>query len=209
MTAAKKLAREYELIYVLRSAGGPSEAKKVSDRIVEVLDKQGARLTRVDQWGVRKLAYPIKKQKRGRFIYITFVGFSDVVAELERNLRNLDSVIRFQTVRLEGLFDLEQVQVDAEEIEFHEIEADLDEDDEPSFEERLGMKRREPPPPPEAEAPAAEGAEGAEGATAEAGAEGATAEASAEGAPEGDAAAAPAEAAPAAEAATETSQEAG
>lgn len=147
MSAAKKLAREYELIYIMRPTIGPSEAKKVSDRITEVLEKHGARLTRVDQWGKRRLAYTIKRHTRGQFVYVRYVGFSDVVAEIERNLRNLDEVIRYQSVRLEGLYDLEALEVDPAEIEFHEIEATEEEDDEPSFEERLGMRER---PRPEA-----------------------------------------------------------
>ena len=145
MSAAKKLAREYELIYIMRPTIGPSEAKKVSDRITEVLEKHGARLTRVDQWGKRRLAYTIKRHTRGQFVYVRYVGFSDVVAEIERNLRNLDEVIRYQSVRLEGLYDLEALEVDPAEIEFHEIEATEEEDDEPSFEERLGMRERPRP----------------------------------------------------------------
>ena len=144
MTAAKKLAREYELVYILRPNLGPEEAKKVSDRIVEVLKARGAKLTHVDQWGKRKLAYPIDKHTRGAFVYLRIVGFSDVIAEVERNLRIFDSVIRYQTVRLEGLFDLDELEVDPAEIEFREIEGGEDEEEEPSFEERLGMRSREP-----------------------------------------------------------------
>lgn len=142
MSAAKKLAREYELVYIMRPTIGPSEAKKVSDRITELLEKHGARLTRVDQWGKRRLAYAIKRHTRGQFVYVRFVGFSDVVAEIERNLRNFDEVIRYQTVRLEGLYDIEALEVDPAEIEFHELEASTEEEEEPSFEERLGMRER-------------------------------------------------------------------
>jgi len=144
MTAAKKLAREYELIYILKPAVGPSGGRKVSDRITDVLEKRGAKLTNVDQWGRRKLAYPIEGHTRGVFVYVRFVGFSDVVAELERNLRNLDDVMRYQTVRLEGLYDLAELSVDDAEVEFADVEDAADDDDDPTFEERLGMKRREP-----------------------------------------------------------------
>lgn len=146
MTAAKKLAREYELVYILRPNLGPEEAKKVSDRIVDVVKARGAKLTHVDQWGKRKLAYPIEKHTRGAFVYLRIVGFSDVMAEVERNLRILDGVIRYQTVRLEGLFDLDELEVDPAEIEFREIEGGDEEEEEPSFEERLGMRSREPEP---------------------------------------------------------------
>ncbi len=141
MSAAVQLAREYELVYILRPNVGPSEAKKVSERIVDVVQKGGAKITRVDNWGKRRLAYQIDKHTRGIFVHVTFVAPSDLVAELERNLRILDSVIRYQTVRLENLYDLSELTVDPSEVEFVEIEesTDDDDDDEPSFEEQLGM----------------------------------------------------------------------
>ncbi len=143
MPETERLAREYELVYILRPTVGPSEARKVADRITDVVEKRGAKLTRVDNWGKRKLAYPIEKHTRGVFVYVKLVGFTDVVAELERNLRNLDEVVRYQTVRLEDVHDLSTLQVDPEEVQFREIEAAAEEEEEePSFEERLGMSAR-------------------------------------------------------------------
>ena len=189
MSAAPQLAREYELVYILRPNVGPSEAKKVSDRITDVIDKGGAKLTRVDNWGKRKLAYQIQKHTRGVFVYVTFVAPTGLVSELERNLRILDPVIRYQTVRLENLYDLSELSVDPNEVEFVEIEAGDDEDEDPTFEEQLGMSAPRPAPveaPAEAETAEGEAAEGekaegeaAEGEKAEA-AEGETAEAAAD-----------------------------
>lgn len=143
MAEAQRLAREYELVYILRPSVSPSEARKVADRITDVVEKRGAKLTRVDNWGKRKLAYTIEKHTRGVFVYVKLVGFTDVVAELERNLRNLDEVVRYQTVRLEEVHDLTALQVDPEEVQFRDIEtAAEEEEEEPSFEERLGMSAR-------------------------------------------------------------------
>lgn len=143
MAETKRLAREYELVYILRPSVLPSEARKVADRITDVVEKRGAKLTRVDNWGKRKLAYPIEKHTRGIFVYVKLVGFTDVVAELERNLRNLDDVVRYQTVRLGDVEDTAGFQVDPEEVVFREIEAAGEEDDDdPTFEERLGMSTR-------------------------------------------------------------------
>ena len=61
MAEAQRLAREYELVYILRPTVAPSEARKVADRITDVVQKRGAKLVRVDNWGKRKLAYPIRK----------------------------------------------------------------------------------------------------------------------------------------------------
>ena len=99
--ATTQLAREYELVYILRPSVNPSDARKVADRITQIVDNRGAKLTRVDNWGKRKLAYPIKKHTRGHFVLVKLVGGNDVVAELERNLRNLDDVMRWQTIRTE------------------------------------------------------------------------------------------------------------
>lgn len=173
MTAAVKLAREYELVYILRPTVTPSEAKKVADRVAEVIDRGDAQLTRVDNWGRRRLAYTIRtaagRHTRGIFIYVRFVGNGDVINELERNLRILDQVIRFQTVRLEGLYDLSALDVDPEEIAFCELEeADDDEDDEPSFEESLGMRQPEPVVEASTDEEAPEGEKAAEGGEGEA-----------------------------------------
>lgn len=142
MAEAQRLAREYELVYILRPTVAPSEARKVADRITDVVQKRGAKLVRVDNWGKRKLAYPIRKMTRGIFVYVKLVGFTDVVAELERNLRNLDDVVRYQTVRLEDVEDAGALEVDPEEVLFREIETGSEEEEDPTFEERLGMSSR-------------------------------------------------------------------
>jgi small subunit ribosomal protein S6 len=143
MPETQQLAREYELIYILKPSVSPSEARKVAEKVTEVIDKRGAKLTRVDNWGKRKLAYPIHKHQRGIFVFVKLVGFSDVVAELERNLRNLDEVVRYQTVRVQEVLDLSGLTIDPEEVKFREIEvAGEEEEEEPTFEERLGMSMR-------------------------------------------------------------------
>ena len=142
MTAANQLAREYELIYIMKPSVSPADARKVSERITDIVDRKGAKLTRVDNWGKRKLAYPIAKHTRGVFVFVKMVGFNDVVAEIERNLRNLDDVMRWQTIRLETTHDLTELQVDPDEVKFLDVEVSEEEDEDPSFEERLGMKAR-------------------------------------------------------------------
>lgn len=153
MAEAQRLARAYELIYILRPTVAPSEARKVAERITDVVNQRGAKLMRVDNWGKRKLAYPIDKLSRGIFVYVKLVGFSDLVAELERNLRNFDEVMRYQTVRLDDVHDLSTLEVDPEEILFRDIETGGEEEEEPTFEERLGMaSRRRTPESEEGEA---------------------------------------------------------
>jgi small subunit ribosomal protein S6 len=138
--ATKRLAREYELVYILHPQVDPDDADRIAARIQDVVARLGGKITKVDVWGRRRLAYPIKKCTRGIFVYVRVVGYNDLVAELERNLRNADAVIRFQTVRRPGTVHLAQLQIDPEEVKFTRIEAPpAEEEPEPSFEERLGL----------------------------------------------------------------------
>ena len=97
---APKIVREYELVYIMQPRVQQAAAKKISDRIQDVITKEAGKLLRVDHWGKRKLAYQIRGNTRGIYVCINFAGYGGLVAELERNLRNLDGVIRFQTIRL-------------------------------------------------------------------------------------------------------------
>ena len=203
---AIRWAREYETIYILRADVDNAGAEKVVDRAKDVITRLEGTLTKLDNWGKRKLAYPIQKSSRGIFVYLKYVGYGDLVAELERNLRLLDEVVRFQTVLLTEDIDPASVAVDPEEVEYlHVEEEDEAEDTELERARSLGMAPRAPRPAPEG-APAGAGAPAAaegprEGAPAvEAPAAGAEAPAAEAPAAEAPAAEAPAAEAPAAEA---------
>lgn len=138
----RPVAREYETIYILRPDVDADEADRVAKRVDDVMSRLGGRLTKVDNWGKRKLAYHIRNFSRGIFIYLKYVAYTDLVAELERNLRMLDSIMRYQTVRLRDVVDPASIEVDPEEVKFLRLETTEDEDDEPDLEQRLGMAPR-------------------------------------------------------------------
>ena len=139
---AKKWAREYETIYILRPNVATEEAAKVAGRVRDVMSKMGGKLTKVDIWGKRRLAYNIGNYTRGIFVYVAYAAHGDLIAELERNLRLLEPVIRYQTIVIDEQVDLDTVEVDAGEIEFADIEESDDDEEEPSTAERLGMAER-------------------------------------------------------------------
>lgn len=148
--AAKKWARHYETIYILRSSVDPDDAAKIAARVQEVVERLGGKITKVDNWGRRKLAYTIQKQTRGVFVYVKYAGYSDLVAEVERNLRLFDAVIRYMTIVMEGRVDLGEVTVDPEETKFLPVEAAAEEP-EPDAAARLGLVIVEEPKRPRVE----------------------------------------------------------
>jgi small subunit ribosomal protein S6 len=133
--------REYETIYILRPDADPDTAAQISDRITDIIARLGGKLLRADVWGKRRLAYVIRKHTRGIFIYARYVGFNDLVAEIERNLRLLEPVMRHQTVLLNAEVDLASINVDPEEAKFARLEVTEDEP-EPDAAERLGMREQ-------------------------------------------------------------------
>ncbi len=93
--------REYETIFILRPDTNQEGIQTVNTRIRSIIDQMGGRLIKLDNWGKRKLAYEVKKQLKGIYLYWQFLGTSGVVEEIERNLRMLDSVIRYYTVKVD------------------------------------------------------------------------------------------------------------
>jgi small subunit ribosomal protein S6 len=155
---AHKRAREYETIYVLRQDVDPDGADKVAGRVAEVVARENGKLVKVETWGRRKLAYTVAKQRRGVYYYLKYLGGGVVVSELERNLRMLDNVLKFQTVLLRDEVEVETVAVDPEEVKFARIEAMPEDEKEESRERMLGLIEA----PEERPRPAAEGEFGEE-----------------------------------------------
>ena len=97
--------REYETVSILRPDTGKPQIKALIERIQAVVDKQGGGLVKIDSWGMRVLAYPVAHQRKGIYLYWRFLGGSDMVAEVERNMRLSDRVMRFYSIRVDDDVD--------------------------------------------------------------------------------------------------------
>jgi small subunit ribosomal protein S6 len=93
--------REYETIFILRPDTNQEGITLVNTRVRSVIDQMGGKIMKLDNWGKRKLAYEIKKQLKGIYLYWQFLGTTGMVEEIERNLRMLDPVIRYYTVKVD------------------------------------------------------------------------------------------------------------
>ena len=93
--------RMYETIYIVQPELADDELKALTTKVQEVVTSMNGDLIKLDDWGMRKLSYPIEKFNRGRYFYLRFDGDAPLIAELERKLRLDDRVIRYQSVKLE------------------------------------------------------------------------------------------------------------
>lgn len=129
--------REYEVIYILKPDVTKEVAEKVATRVSDVISKMGGVMTRIENWGRRMLAYEIAHSKRGLYVYVAYRGDGALVAELERNFRMLDEVIRFQSVKIADV--AAQAPVSNEVLVFEAEDAPAEEDEGLTLEQRLGL----------------------------------------------------------------------
>lgn len=98
-TVAKLQA--YESMVILSPGLTKEEADKLVDKYADVIKAQGGEVSKIDRMGKRKIAYEMKKQAEGTYALIVFTAPGPAVAELERQLRLSDDVLKFQTLRQE------------------------------------------------------------------------------------------------------------
>lgn len=91
----------YETMVVIHPDTGEAGAKELLERFKQIVAGQEGEVIQVVEWGLKDLAYRIEKQRRGYCSVVEFKGTGATVAELERNLRISDRVLRYITVKVD------------------------------------------------------------------------------------------------------------
>lgn len=104
--------RRYETIVIVDSDLSEDDRTSLFDRIKEIIPQQEGVLIEEDLWGMKKLAYPIKKKPRGYYARFDYCGLGPAVDELERFFRIDDRVMKYMTVQLDAEADAAQIQAD-------------------------------------------------------------------------------------------------
>ena len=91
--------RTYEVAVIVNPNTVEEDLKKILDQIDHIVVEKGGTVTKVQNEGRRKLAYPIEKFEEGIYSYVFIDGSGREIAEIERRLRVNDAVIRYLTVR--------------------------------------------------------------------------------------------------------------
>lgn len=106
-TQAAKRLREYETIFLVKPDLTDDNVDKIKERVRGIVSREGGKVIRFTVWGKKKTLYPIAKQPRAIYVHANFLGDTKLVAEIERNLRNLDEVTRYLSVKLADEVDPE------------------------------------------------------------------------------------------------------
>jgi small subunit ribosomal protein S6 len=100
------LQNEYETVVIIRPDLDDPTTYGLVEKFEQVITGNGGHLLIRDDWGKRKLQYPIAKHLKGHYVVISHIAPPSLVTELERRIRNEDSVIRFLTVQQAEAVDI-------------------------------------------------------------------------------------------------------
>ena len=89
----------YETVFILHPEIPEAQVRETLDRVRRLIESMEGQVTEIQDWGIRDLAYPIRKQPRGTYVLAQYSARPEVVKELERTLKLADEVLRFISVR--------------------------------------------------------------------------------------------------------------
>ncbi|MBF0177562.1 MAG: 30S ribosomal protein S6 [Magnetococcales bacterium] len=90
----------YESIYILRPDLAAEQVEQINKRVGDIVTNNGGVILKTELWGRRQLAYPIKKNTKGFYVFHVLEGGGQLVAELESRLKIDEDVMKFQNVRV-------------------------------------------------------------------------------------------------------------
>lgn len=93
-----KLNENYETIMIFNTKNGDEAIKALVEKFTGLIEKH-ATLGAVEEWGKRRLAYPIEDEVEGYYVYATFTSAPEFPAELDRNYKITDGVLRSLIVK--------------------------------------------------------------------------------------------------------------
>ena len=91
----------YESVLIARQDLGASQVSNIVSDLSDIIKKEGGEVVRVDNWGLKNLAYRIKKNRKGYYVLLNISAPATAIAEYERLLRVNEDVIRYMTVKVE------------------------------------------------------------------------------------------------------------
>ena len=93
----------YEHVFLARQDASTQQVEELTAQMTGVVEQAGGKVTKTENWGVRSLTYRMNKNRKAHFVLLNIDAPSAAVAEIERQERISEDVIRYLTVRVEEL----------------------------------------------------------------------------------------------------------
>jgi small subunit ribosomal protein S6 len=95
------MLKQYETVFILTPVLSDEQMMETVDKFKQILTDSGSKIVFENNWGLRKLSYPIQKKTTGFYYLVEFLGKGDVIAKLELEYKRDERVMRFLTVSLD------------------------------------------------------------------------------------------------------------
>ena len=115
----------YESTFITRQDMSKADVTKLTDSFTDIVKQFGGKVTKSEYWGLRNLAYKINKSKKGHYTMLALDAPAAAVAEMERNMRINEDVIRALTIRVEAIEEGPSVMMNQNKREESAVEGDV------------------------------------------------------------------------------------
>jgi small subunit ribosomal protein S6 len=102
----------YESVFIARQDISSSNVEELAGQLRQLVQDNGGQVTKTEQWGLKNLAYRIRKNRKGHYVMFNLDAPPAAVHELERTMRYNEDIIRYLTVRVEKLDENPSVQME-------------------------------------------------------------------------------------------------
>ncbi|HEX4111145.1 MAG TPA: 30S ribosomal protein S6 [Stellaceae bacterium] len=93
----------YETVFIARQDISGTQVDALADQFAAIVAEQGGEVKKRESWGLRNLAFRMKKNRKGHYVLFNIDGPGAAIAEMERNMRISEDILRYLTVRVEAL----------------------------------------------------------------------------------------------------------
>ena len=93
----------YEHVFLARQDASPQQVEELTTQMTGIVEQAGGKVTKTENWGVRSLTYRMSKNRKAHFVLLNIDAPSSAIAEIERQERISEDVIRYLSVRVEEL----------------------------------------------------------------------------------------------------------
>ena len=91
----------YEHVFICRQDISQQQVEGLTEKLTAILSEQGGSVEKTEYWGLRSLAYRVKKNRKGHYSLLNITADHSAISEMERQMSLNDDILRFMTIRVD------------------------------------------------------------------------------------------------------------
>ncbi len=95
--------KNYETLFIVRQEATTAQVEAIADEMVALIKEKGGKIARRENWGLKTLAYRIRKSRKGHYILLNYESVSEAVDAIQYKMRYSEDILRYMTLRTDDL----------------------------------------------------------------------------------------------------------